>query len=540
MEKRIVSFYVALLVCATGIFIRLGVLTAGESLAAAARSQSSYVMDVGESRGYFYDRNLKPLVNREERTALAVAPTPAAIEALKETLPQDQFEESLAILQNQKPMVIAVPSLPAHQGDGVMPFRLPVRYQRDQPAGHLLGYTDASGTGVSGLEKGYDAQLDRWGGKIQVKYLVNASGRVISEEAQEVRDTLSDARGGVVLTLDREIQELAEECMEEVPKGACVVMKAGTGEILAMASRPTFDVNNPAAALDSPDSPFFNRALGAYSVGSGFKIAVAAAALEAGFSPDYTYECVGYYQLGEQVYHCNRWSGHGALTMGEAIEHSCNPYFVNLGQKLGAGAVYQMAYNLGFGSPTRLADNVFSAAGNLPEPGGISLGELANLSFGQGSLTATPVQMAQMLSIVAGDGMWVSPTVIMGTTEDGAVVDPAREETPKKRVMSSRTAATLREMLVSAVENGSGRNAKPDTGTAGGKTSTAQTGVYVEDQEVTHAWFCGFFPAEKPEYVAVVFAEGGGEGGALPASVFKKISQTIQYRALQRTDRFLE
>lgn len=540
MEKRIVQFYVALIICLTGVLVQLAVLTTGDSLAAAARDQSSYVMDVGESRGYFYDRNLKPLVNRQERIALAVAPTPKAMEVLQEVLPQEQFEESLAVLQNQKPTVIAAQAMPLTQGEGLLAFQLPVRYQQNQQAVHLLGYTDASGKGVSGLEKGYDRQLAQWGGQIQVKYLVSATGRTISEEAQEVRDTLTQARGGVVLTLDREIQQVVEEAMDQVPRGACVVMKAGTGEILALVSRPAFDIHNLADALDSPDSPFFNRALGAYSVGSGFKIAVAAAALESGYGPDYSYTCTGSYQLGEQIYHCNRRMGHGTLTMTEAIEQSCNPYFINLGQRLGAQAVYRMAYNLGFGSATRLGEGIFSAAGSLPPPEEVSRGELANLSFGQGRLTATPVQMAQMLSIVAGGGMWVSPTVVQGTTQDGATLDPVAEQPPQKRVMSQATARRLVEMLVGAVDQGSGRNAKPQVGSAGGKTSTAQTGSYQEDKEIVHAWFCGFFPGEEPQYTVAVFAEGGGEGGVLPAKVFRQISEEIQYQALRRTEPFLE
>ena len=315
--------------------------------------------------------------------------------------------------------------------------------------------------------------------------------------------------------------------MDRVEKGAAVVMAVDTGEILAMVSRPAYDLTHIADYLDDPDSPFFNRALGAYNVGSAFKLCVAAAALEKGWSTGYTYSCGGFFQLGEQTFHCHNRYGHGPLDMTGAITHSCNPYFINLGMRLGGQTLYNMAYAMGFGAPSRLGEGVTSAAGELPSPSGLVDGALANFSFGQGEFTATPVQVAQMIAVIANGGHSVQPRVYLGRTLDGGNLLLDGEPEPSRRVIGPQTAATLRKMMIAVVENGSGSNARPDRGGAGGKTATAQTGIFEGEDELLHGWFAGFYPAENPQYAIVVLAENGGEGSETPARTFAAICDGI-------------
>lgn len=529
MEKRVVWLHGLLLFCFSILMVRLSVLGQGDSLAQAAARQSSSLLELGSSRGCIYDRNGKPLVNRGSVTALAVTPTPEGMEALRETLPEEEFPAALEVLRQGRPMVVRGEAgwLPPSSGEGVVAFQLPVRYAGEQLAVHLLGYVDESGHGVTGIEKGYDGVLREMGGSVYARYFVDANRSAVAGEATEVVDQRAAPRGGIVLTLDRSIQQRTEAAMDRVEKGAAVVMAVDTGEILAMVSRPAYDLTRIADFLEDPDSPFFNRALGAYDVGSTFKLCVAAAALEQGFSPDYSYQCGGSYQLGEQKYHCHNRYGHGPLDLTGALEHSCNPYFINLGMQLGGQALYNMAYALGFGSPTQLGEGVVSAAGELPGAGELTGGALANFSFGQGEFTATPVQVARMVAAIANGGESVQPVVYLGKTLDGGAVQRELEQEPKRRVMSRQTAATLREMMIGVVEEGSGANARPDRGGAGGKTATAQTGVFAGEEEVLHGWFAGFYPAEQPEYAVVVLAEGGGEGSGLPARTFKAICNGI-------------
>lgn len=528
MEKRVVWLHVLILFCFTILTVRLSVLGQGESLAQAAARQSSSLLELGSSRGGIYDRNGKPLVNRDSVTALAVTPTPEGMEALRETLSPEELPAALEVLRQGRPMVVRSAGwLPPSTREGVVAFQLPVRYTQEQLAVHLLGYVDESGHGVTGIEKGYDDALREMGGSVYARYFVDANRSAVAGEATEVVDQRAAPRGGVVLTLDRDIQQRTESAMDRVKKGAAVVMDVETGEILAMVSRPAYDLTRIADFLEDPDSPFFDRALGSYNVGSTFKLCVAAAALEQGYSTGYTYECGGSYQLGEQKYHCHNRYGHGTLDMAGALAHSCNPYFINLGMQLGGSTLYNMAYAMGFGSPARLAEGVTASAGELPSPARLEGGALANFSFGQGEFTATPVQVAQMVAVIANGGHSVTPTVYLGSTPDGGNLLREGEPEPSRQVISPQTAATLREMMVGVVEEGSGANARPDRGGAGGKTATAQTGVFEGEEEVLHGWFAGFYPAQDPRYAVVVLAEGGGEGSETPAKTFAAICDGI-------------
>lgn len=296
--------------------------------------------------------------------------------------------------------------------------------------------------------------------------------------------------------------------------------------IRAMASFPGYDVTDVAAALEAADSPLLNRATAAWNVGSIFKVCVAAAALENEVELPENYCCEGFYRLGDHSYFCHERAGHGTLDLQQAMQLSCNPYFVELGQRTGAQALLRMAQRLGFGAGSQLAEGVNSSAGSLPTLAQATPGELANLSFGQGRLTATPVQVAGMLAAVANGGYAVQPTLFAGRSFDGKILqsDPAGEPI---RVMNTETAETLRALLVSVVEEGTGYRAANRYCGAGGKTASAQTGRYQEGEEIVHAWFGGFFPAGEPKYVLVVFQEGGRAGGQTPASVFRAISEAV-------------
>lgn len=269
-----------------------------------------------------------------------------------------------------------------------------------------------------------------------------------------------------------------------------------------------------------------NRAAAAWNVGSIFKICVAAAALENGVEPPQDYCCEGFYRLGDHSYFCHQREGHGTVDLQKAMEGSCNPYFVELGQQTGAGALLRMAQRLGFGAGCTLAEGVTAAAGTLPTLSQTDAGELANLSFGQGRLTATPVQVAAMLAAVANGGYAVQPTLYAGVTFDGKTVQQ-QPSNPPLQVMSEQTAETLRTLLVDVVEQGTGYRAANRYCGSGGKTASAQTGRYVNGEEVVHAWFGGFFPAGQPKYVLVIFQEGGRAGGQVPAALFRTISESV-------------
>ena len=201
---------------------------------------------------------------------------------------------------------------------------------------------------------------------------------------------------------------------------------------------------------------------------------------------------------------------------------------INLAFEVGGEKILETAKNLGFGSPSFFGEDFYSKAGNLPsEEELFSKTVLASFAFGQGKLLATPVQLAVLASAAANKGKAVTPKIVLGTYDKNGVF----EKTPdyaKNPVMSEKTAELLKNMMINVVEKGSGENAKPEKGGAGGKTASAQTGQFdKEENEIIHAWFVGFYPAKEPRYAIAVFAEGMNSGGEFAAPVFKKICDGI-------------
>lgn len=535
MCRRIYGTHITVLLVFCALLLRIFAIGQGEEYTSAAASQSRYTLSAGSTRGMIYDCNRKPLVNSTWQTLLAIDPQPETVALLREQLSGERFAALLPQLESGRPL-LAANDFPL-AGAGIIPLMVPQRYEENQLAPHVIGYVNGDGEGVCGIEQGYDDRLARWGGEVRVRYTVNARGMAVGS-ASELLDTRGSLTAGVVLTLDRDLQAITEEAAAALGKGAVVLMEADTGKIRAMASVPDYDVNDVAASLSSEDSPLLNRATAAWNVGSIFKVCVTAAALEAGAEIPQDFYCPGYYQLGDRKFYCHDRSGHGSVGLFSAFAQSCNPYFVALGQQVGAQQLLRTAEGMGFGSAVKLAEGVTAAQGSLPEYGEMTAGELANLSFGQGKLTASPVQIARMFSIVANGGYDVTPTLLEGITADGAVLEAARDDSVSLRVISPGTADTLRKMLVATVEEGTGFRAQNVYCGAGGKTSSAQTGAYVDGQEIVHAWFGGFFPAVDPEYVLVVFQEGGQSGGQTPAAVFRTISEAVYlhgHPALART-----
>ena len=522
------GIYGGLMAVLAVLMFRVWDLGRGELLAQAAARQSSYRLEVTQTRGKIYDRNLTPMTGGEWSYLAAVVPSPQSLEALTPLVTGENREALSAGMEGGTPFLIPVTQY-AEGLPGVEIFPVEERYAKGL-AVHLLGYRSGDGTGQSGIEAAFDRELSDWGGDLWVRFSTDALGRALGDGRGESAPVSPSPPGGVVLTLDSSVQQAAQEAMadNQVDKGACVVMDCKTGDLLAMVSTPAFDPDNVAASLEDEDAPLLNRALQAYSVGSSFKLAVAAAALEKGISPIQQEECLGAVEVDGQLFRCHNLAGHGLITMEEAIKRSCNPYFVQLAQQTGAAQVRQMAADMGFGSPCRLAEGITSAAGNLTSLEELVGGEFANFAFGQGKLTATPLQIAVMTASVANGGERVIPRLVEGTTQDGSRVE---ETVPyaRQRIMSEGTAQILQAFMVSVVEEGSGTPAKPSQGGAGGKTASAQTGRIdpATGQEVVHAWFTGFYPAQEPRYVITVLVEGGESGSDRAAPVFRQIADAL-------------
>lgn len=531
MAKRVVVIYGCLIFCFAVLVLRLLFLSQDSGIGQSAAAQGTRTIEMAQSRGMIYDCRFSPIVNLSSTTMLAVRPgREAAAVLLREDMDREEREALLEKLSGGAPFVMESSAEPAPQGEGVSGFSVAKRYTAPFLFPHVVGYVDYAGSGVSGIEKACDEFLTEHGTTVSVSFPTSAVGTPLQNENGVVRQGEEDKQG-VVLAIDATLQRAAYYAAEKhMEKGAVLVMDVENGDIKAMVSLPDFDPEKVEDSLDAPDSPLLNRCTLGYSLGSIFKIVTAACALENGYSTGWSYECPGYIDVEGQIFRCHNLAGHGEVNMREAMEESCNPYFIALSLELGAVKLYETAYRLGFGQYDEIAPGMFGAAGNYPKPYDIRFdADLANLGFGQGTLLATPLQVGKLLCAVANGGRSVSPTLLLGySNEEGTALAEEVDRPDQDQVLSEEVTEILRSMLVRVVEEGSGKGAMPLHGGAGGKTGSAQTGHYDEEgKEIVQAWFAGYYPADTPRYAIVVFIEGGDSGALQAAPVFQEICDYI-------------
>lgn len=527
-DKRVIVSFLTTAVLAASLLLRIAFIS-NSQYSEAASEISAKVINVSESRGMIYDRNSKPLVFRNARTVLAVNPTPEALVCLKKELRREEYETAYKEYKDGTPFVIECEKYTGDCED-IVPLTVYDRYNENDTAVNLIGYLNGENQGQSGIEKAFDDYLSEASGSLSVRFSVDVSGRALSGKGIEVKDENYASEAGVKLTIDREIQRISEEAMERngIKTGAVVVLDCETSEILAIASAPSFDRFNLEESLENSDSPFINRALSAYSVGSVFKPVVAACALEKGIDPDFKYICSGYIDAGGQRFHCYNQTAHGEISMSEAMAVSCNCYFINLGLQTGAQEIISLASELGFGKEITLAEGLAADKGILPEPDSIdSKAALGNLSFGQGTLLATPLQIAAMYCAFANGGYYREPYVLKELIDEDGITAAYYKSEVNNKVLPDSICEAVCGMLEKTVEEGSGKGAKPMCYEAAGKTATAQTGWYENGSEVVHTWFAGYYPADEPEYVIAVFKENGSVSSTDCAPVFRDIADGI-------------
>lgn len=526
IEKRVVIFFSVFVFLIFVLYLRIGVLSNFSGLEETSATQSTYTLTLSEERGMIYDRNLSPLVNRTKEEAYVVLPDKNNMIQVLDSVSESRKQSVIKVMQSGKPFVLKTQK--RIDAPTVTRFYKTQRYEIFQLAPHITGYVNGENSGVTGIEKSFDKLLKENTKKITASYVLNGLGHGMAGKNAIINEG-EDKKGGVVLTIDKDIQSKIQSIgLRMIEKGAIVVMDPYTGEIKASASFPSYTPRDIEKSIaDTENSPMINRAFLPFNVGSTFKIVTAAAALEEGIDMKLTCECKGVMNVSGQSIKCHNRLGHGTLDMLDAMKESCNPYFIELGLKVGGEKLRIMAEKFGFGRGFMLSDGIYTANGSLPQNTEmINPAEVANLSFGQGKLTATPVQIAQMVSVVANGGYYVAPKLVLGTTKDGKITEKFAD-IPKERIISNHTAAQLQSFLIHCVMVADNQNAKPKKVMAGGKTATAQTGRYVNGKEKEHGWFAGFFPAVNPEYVVVVLCEDAGFGNNTASPVFSKIADSI-------------
>jgi penicillin-binding protein 2 len=389
------------------------------------------------------------------------------------------------------------------------------------------GYSSRDLIGRSGLEKYYDACLKGADGGTQIE--VDNRGRQTRVMGIKEPKSGTDLR----LTIDASLQDACDKLLGG-RKGAVVVLDPRTGEVLALTSHPAFDPNifvkpntsaqRMAILKDRIGRPASDRAIsGLYPPGSVFKVVTASAALETGrINRNTSFNCSGVYKFGRTAFDCWKAEGHGAQDVVSGLMNSCNVFFYNTGRLVGVDTMEKYTKLFGFGRVTGI---------DLPdEVGGIAPGrgwkearikspwfdgETINYAIGQGYLAVTPIQVANMIAVMANSGSLTRPYIVKMIGQK-----PVQTQQPKSVGLKPGTIRIVREGLYDAVNGPSGtaKRAKIEGVSVAGKTGTAQN-----PHGRTHAWFCGFAPFDDPKICVTVMVEHGGKGGMASAEIARGI-----------------
>lgn len=423
-----------------------------------------------------------------------------------------------AILVGNSPIAMSEPS-----GSTSVP------YKRVYPDGELWApvtgwFTRTHGT--SGLEGAYSSELSG-----------TASQQVISRIV-DVMTGRSSSGANVSTTLDAAAQAAAMRALGN-SKGAAVAINYETGEVLALASTPSYDPNDLStlvtadeleswnSLLNAEDEPLKNRATReVYPPGSTYKLLTAAAAIESGILPDTVVDAPASLRLPNSSHSMGNSTNCGGerISLEQALSTSCNTAFGQLGLDLGADVMLEMAERFGFNQE----QTIDIAAATSRYPTDADAAQTALSAIGQYEVASSPLQMAQVVAAIANDGVMMRPHLVRAvTTRDLQVIGSTSPE-ELGRPISEATAKLLQEMMVTTVREGTGRPARIDGMTIGGKTGTAQS----SPDRPNYAWFVGY--SEEPKVAIAVFVEDAGvanddiSGGRLAAPIFRAVLEALR------------
>lgn len=566
----------------------------GERFTYLSENNRIRLKKVPGTRGMVFDRRGQLLVDSRPSFDLLFIPEDAeGPEAVLSRLagllgyPKGEFLEVLDANQTRPPfeeIVLgkdidwrSVVSVEAHQLElpGVTLRIRPRRsYLGSGMAAHLLGYMGEIGRkqlvtykekgygmgdeiGQFGLEKGWEEFLRGQSGGQQVE--VDAVGRRV-----RILHAVEDVPGhSVRLTLDRDLQETAYQALEG-KEGAIVALDVHSGAILALVSTPAFDPNVFARGITNEEwrsltghqlYPLNNRAVqGQYPPGSTFKIILAIAALEEGaLQPETHLNCPGSFTLGNRVFRDWKKEGHGRVDLHRGLVQSCDVYFYQVGMRLGVDRIAYYSRAFGLGTTTGVPLD-HEKPGLIPDSEWKQKrfgqpwfpGETPSIAIGQGYVTVTPLQMANMVAAVANGGTLYRPWFVRQVESlDGKVIREYGPEKIRDVPVKKSTLEIVRNALRDVVNSGwgTGGQAQSKLVQIAGKTGTAQVaemrGKYLKSEQLAyavrdHAWFVSYAPAEEPEIAVVVLVEHGGHGGSAAAPLAKKVIE--KYLSLKSQD----
>ena len=530
----------------------------GKRLSQMAQEQQNLDREISAKRGIIYDRNGEILAMSASSEMITINPNNIPKEKkefvarkisevleidyekiLKKVNRNSSIEKIGKKIEKEKSNVLRQWMIENNIDQGINIDEDTKRYYPySKLASQIIGFCGSDNQGLNGIEAKYDETLK--GKKGSISKTTDAKGRNIGDTEEKYTDALEG--NSIELTIDKNIEQIVEKYLEEAcidnkctDGGNIIIMNPQNGDILAMATYPNFNLNEPfkinnselESVWDTLSAEEKNNSLQAmwrnkaiadtYEPGSTFKLVTASASLEEKITDtDKSGEfcCSGGIEVAGVRIKCWRYyRPHGPESLREALMNSCNPVFIGLGQRMGVETYYSYLEKFGFLQKTGIdipgeAGSIFLAKEKVGPV------ELATISFGQ-RFEVTPIQMATMLSTIANKGKYVKPrlvkTIIKSDTEEREEIEPEY----KNQVISEETAEKVLNMMESVVSEGTGKNAKVEGYRIGGKTGTSEDGVNT-GKYVTS--FIGVAPIENPQMVMLVTlynptGEGGHQGG---------------------------
>lgn len=580
----------------------------GEELSKRAKNQQQGNSIITAARGNIYDRNgkllaqsasvntlicnpqdiknngnaeviaqkLSPVIGIKYDTVLSLLTKNSRYQVIKKRISAEETEQIKAFMNSDTDKAVAKAFSGVYFEDDSK------RYYPFNVAPHVLGFTGYDNNGLQGIEMTFDNNLSGVAGSVASNQ--RANGTTLDEQQAEYI-THSAKGDDVVITIDETIQHFLEKHLQEaveeyqLKEGAAgIIMNPKTGEILAMATKPDFDLNNPynieqfqkySIELntdkndeddddDAEETPkptaspeglsdetiaamrnkmWRNKAISdSYEPGSTFKIITAAAALEEHVADlNSTFFCPGFKIVADRQIHCSNTDGHGPETFVEGVQNSCNPVFMELGLRLGSERF--MEYFTAFGLTEKTNIELVGESGSIYYKNGMNEVDVATSSFGQG-FQVTPIQLITAVSAVINGGERMKPQLVKEIKNDRGIVKTYAPEVIN-RVISKETSDTMCKILESVVSepDATGKNAYVKGCRIGGKTGTSEKGNRQEHKRI--ASFIGFAPANDPELVCLIMLDepqinvkyGGTLAAPLAGSI---IAEAMDYLGIER------
>ncbi len=582
-KRRIIyTLFISFLILSL-LIIRIGFIqfVQGEELKAMAYQQQSLDRKINPKRGTIYDATGKNIL-AVSATVETVSVNPTNIKeedkekvakAFSEIFELD-YEKTLAKVKKRSSIETIVKKVDKEKTDQLRIWMKENNittginidedtkryYPNNELASHFIGFCGSDNQGLDGIEAKYEDVLKGTQGRI-IK-VTDAKGGEIGKEGE---DYISAVDGkDIVVSIDMTIQSIAEKylkqaCIDNVctDGGNVVMMNPKTGDILAMATYPSYNLNTPYEITDEElksnwesltaterstnlQAMWRNKAIAdTYEPGSTFKLITASAALQEGITTtdkEGEFSCTGGIEIAGVRIKCWRYyRPHGSESLRQALMNSCNPVFIGLGQKIGVSKYYEYLNKFGFLSKTGI-ELPGEAKGIFLKEDKVGPVELATISFGQ-RFEVTPLQMVTAVSAIANKGEKMKPRVVKQIidTKTGEVEE--KEPISEGRVIDEKTANDVLSMMESVVAEGTGKNAKVAGFRVGGKTGTSEDGVNT-NKYVTS--FIGVAPISDPQVVVLVTlynptGEGGHQGGAVAAPIGGQIlSEVLPYLELNK------